>query len=104
MHRRTWQKFEQRVAAFFGCGRKGPMQDTDSTDIEHEFIHCQCKHSKRHAVISVWDRAKKIADKDGKTPCVALGVQGRRGFWILCHKDDLVTLARNHTDVIGGKL
>ena len=99
MHRRTWQKFEQRVAEWFGGRRTGPMQETDANDINHPQIHCQCKHSKKHAVIGVWDKAKAKTLNNGKIPVVALGVKGRPGFWLLVHSGDLMAIANQKGDI-----
>jgi hypothetical protein len=100
MHRRTWQKFEQRVAKFFGCGRTGPMQEKDANDIDHPHIHCQCKHSNRHAILTIWDAAKRATKKSGKIPIVTIGQQGRPGFWILVKESDLVAIANQRSLVI----
>lgn len=97
MHRRTWQKFEQAVARFFGCQRSGPMQSKDANDIDHDTLHVQCKHGKRHAIISVWDAAKLVADKDGKIPCVAIRQTGRKGWWLLVKADDLTAVANQRS-------
>ena len=90
---KTWKKFERTVANFFGCSRTGPMQARDANDIDHDVIHCQCKHSKRHAIITVWDAAKAVAKRDDKIPVVAIKQKGRHGWWILCKSDDLQAVA-----------
>jgi len=98
---KAWKAFERRVAYFFGCKRTGPMQAKDENDLNHPHIHCQCKHSKRHAIIGVWDAAKKQTEKSGKIPVVALGVRGRPGFWLLVHSSDLVAVSRRHENAAG---
>jgi thymidylate synthase len=90
---KAWKKFERTIARFFGCERTGPMQAKDANDINHEILHVQCKHSQRHAIVSVWDAAKVVADKAGKIPCVALKQKGRHGWWIMCKADDLTAVA-----------
>ena len=99
---KTWKAFERRVAEFFGCNRTGPMQAKDENDLNHPQLHCQCKHSKKHAVINVWDAAKKQTDKTGKIPTVALGVKGRPGFWLLVHSSDLTAVANQRNNVKTG--
>tara|TARA_B100000674_G_scaffold432366_1_gene390113 strand:+ start:130 stop:330 length:201 start_codon:yes stop_codon:yes gene_type:complete len=44
---------------------------------------------KRHAVISLWDDTKKLADAEKKTPVVVLCQKNRKGFWIVAHEKDL---------------
>ena len=86
---KIWKKFERTVARWFGCERTGPMQAKDANDINHPHIHCQCKHSKRHAILTVWDAAKKVADRSGKIPIVAIKQKGRHDFWLLIKSSDL---------------
>ena len=74
------------------------MQEKDANDLDHPQLHCQCKHSKRHAVIGVWDAAKKQTEKSGKIPVVALGVKGRPGFWLLVHSSDLGAISKQRDD------
>jgi len=90
---KTWKAFERRIARFFGTNRKGPMQEKDANDINHPYLHVQCKHSVRHAVINIWDKAKAKTKSTGKMPVVALGVKGRKGFWLLIHSSDLKAVA-----------
>ena len=44
---------------------------------------------KKHAVISLWDDTKKLADAENKTPVITLCQKNRNGFWIVVHEDDL---------------
>ena len=94
----NWKRFERTVAKFFGVTRKGPMQERDANDIRHPHMHVQCKHSKRHAVINIWDKAKAKTVNNGKIPVVALGVKGRPGFWLLCHSSDLTAIANQRKE------
>ena len=45
--------------------------------------------NKKHLVISLWDKTKKIADVENKTTVLTLCQKHRKGFWIVCHEDDL---------------
>ena len=90
---KAWKKFERTVARYFGCERTGPMQAKDANDINHDCLHVQCKHAKRHAILSVWDAAKRVARKDNKIPVVAIKQKGRHGFWLMCHSSDLTAVA-----------
>jgi hypothetical protein len=89
----AWKKFERTVARFFGCERTGPMQEKDANDINHDCLHVQCKHSKKIAIVNVWDAAKAVADKEGKIPCVAIKQKGRHGWWIMVRAEDLTAIA-----------
>jgi len=93
VHRRTWQKFEQKMGEWFGGSRSGPMQAKNANDIKHDFIHCQCKAAKRHAILTVWREASEEAKKDGKIPVVAIREKGKRGDFLLIKKEDLVAVA-----------
>lgn len=88
-----WKQFERDVAAFFGCFRTGPDQEKDASDIDHDHLHVQCKYSMRHAIVSVWDAAKKVADRSGRIPVVAIKQKYRQGFWIMIHSSDLTAVA-----------
>lgn len=93
---KTWKAFERAVATYFGCRRTGPMQEKDANDINHEHLHVQCKHSKRHAIVNVWDQAKSVCGS--KIPVVAIKNKGRKGFWLLIHSDHLGAVS-NQRDV-----
>jgi hypothetical protein len=47
----------------------------------------------RHAIVSLWDRLRPDAVEEGKIPVVTLSVKGRKGFWVMCHSDDLLAVA-----------
>jgi hypothetical protein len=89
----AWKKFERTVARWFGCERTGPMQGKDANDIDHELLHVQCKHAKRHAIITVWDAARVVADRTNKIPIVAIKQKGRHGFWLMMRSSDLTAVA-----------
>ena len=98
MHRRTWQKGEQRAAADFGSLRNpgsGSQNRSDKTrsDSVHERLYLECKASARHAVVTLWDDAKAKATKEKKTPVVVLQVKNRPGRWYLIKDTDLQTVA-----------
>jgi len=43
----------------------------------------------KHSVISLWDRTDKLAKAECKRTVLALCQKHRKGFWIVCHEDDL---------------
>ena len=44
---------------------------------------------KKHSVITLWDKTNEIAKEEDKTTVLALCQKHRKGFWIVCHEDDL---------------
>jgi len=90
--RRTWKKRESNVAAFFK-GKRTPLSGGNSkitrSDVIHDELYIECKLKKKHTVVTLWDETKKLADKEGKTPVVALCEKERPGFWIMVHSNDL---------------
>jgi hypothetical protein len=51
------------------------------------------KHlKKKHAVGTLWDKTKVLADLEKKTPVITLCQKHRKGFWIVIHSDDLDAL------------
>lgn len=93
--RRTWKRRESEVAEFFH-GQRNPLSGSASRhtfgDVIHEKLYIEVKYRTKHAVISLWDKAKARAEIEGKTPLVCLCEKGRPGFWILCHSDDFIKI------------
>jgi len=58
---------------------------------------------KKHAVVSLWDRTKRLADLEDKTPVIALCQKHRKGFWIVVHSDDLDAIEMNPADLFNMK-
>ena len=99
---KVWKQFERTVCAFFGGLSRAKAHFgyvKNNSDIIHDTLHVQCKHSKRHAVVNIWDAAKEVADKTDKIPVVALKVKGRHGFWLLIHSKDLISVANQRAKV-----
>tara|TARA_R100001530_G_scaffold136190_2_gene115702 strand:- start:883 stop:1101 length:219 start_codon:yes stop_codon:yes gene_type:complete len=44
---------------------------------------------KKHGVITLYDKTKKLAEEEGKIPVICLCQSHRKGFWIIVHEDDL---------------
>ena len=62
------------------------------------------KHlKKKHAVVSLWDKTKKLADLEKKTPVIALCEKYRKGFWIIVHNDDLDAVNIDPTKLLNMK-
>jgi hypothetical protein len=109
---KTWKSRERKIAAYFGTQRT-PLSGGNSghtrSDTLHPTLFIEAKHRKRHAVISLWEETKKLAEKESKTPVIALTQHGKHGFWIMMHSDDLLDVARaiefdlgRESGIIGG--
>lgn len=91
----TWKVRERKILAWLGSTRKpvsGRQRDKDGDDGEHPLFHVQQKHSKRHALLNVWDGAKRQCLKSKKVPIVTLSSPHRPGFWVLMKEEDLPSL------------
>ena len=55
---------------------------------------------KKHSVISLWDKTKKIADVENKTTVLTLCQKNRKGFWIVCHENDLEKVIKEKNENI----
>jgi hypothetical protein len=110
-HRRTWQKFEARVAAYFGTVRKalsgsGGQEDQTRSDSLHPTLYIECKYSTPPvALVTLWKDARRKAAKEGKGPVVvACTVRGtpEAEWWMLVRNKDLVEIAQAHMLAEGG--
>ena len=54
----------------------------------HDNLFIECKLRAKHSAIKLWDDTKSFADKEKKTPVIALCEKNRPGFWIMVHSDD----------------
>jgi hypothetical protein len=103
-HRRTWQKFEERAAAFFGSRRRVLSGSTNRQDIEgddsvHPRLHIEAKLRAKHGVFRIWDEARASAAKlkdslqrkgvpGHKEVVVCLQEKNREGFLVCVHSND----------------
>mgnify|MGYP003136237106 CR=1 FL=1 len=55
----------------------------------HPKIKIQKVEKNKHSVISLWDKTNEMAKAENKTTVLALCQKHRKGFWIVCHEDDL---------------
>jgi|TARA_R100001163_G_scaffold65319_1_gene62100 hypothetical protein len=56
---------------------------------KHPKIKLQRIEKNKHSVISLWDKTNEMAKAENKTTVLALCQKHRKGFWIVCHEDDL---------------
>jgi hypothetical protein len=92
---KSWKARERQVASFFN-GQRNPLSGRSgkhtAADVIHETLFIECKLRKKHTVVSLWDETKALADKDGKTPVIALCEKNRPGFWIMVRSEDFLKL------------
>ena len=95
---KAWKKRERDVASYFS-GERTPLSGGNGkvtrADVIHDKLFIECKLKKKHSVVSLWDETKKLADKEGKTPVIALCEKQRPGFWIMLHSSDLNKVIKN---------
>lgn len=93
--RNTWKQRERDVAEFFH-GQRNPLSGKagkhTSADIIHDKLYIEVKLRARHAVVTTWDKIKKQADKENKTPVLVLCTKNRPGFWLVIHNDDFLKI------------
>ena len=88
---KAWKNRERLVARFFGGVRNalsGINSKVTHSDVVHDSLFIECKLRAKHTAIKLWDDTKVLADKEKKTPVIALCEKNRPGFWIMVHSDD----------------
>ena len=101
MKRSTWQAWERRVAALFGCRRSadsGAGGTGTKSDTTHPNLYIEIKTKASHALVTLWDETADQARREGKTPVVALCRAGEPTgrVWLLVADDHLEELAREY--------
>lgn len=92
-HRRTWQRVEERVAAFFACRRavlsgSSGRDDATCSDSTHPTLFVEAKLRDRHTTRTLHDATCTLARKERKTPVLALADKNRPGFLVVVHSED----------------
>ena len=103
-HKNTWKQNERRICRYFGLERV-PLSGGNSGHTRadcyapagsklwrEERLFIEIKLRQKHSAVTLWDKTKKLADKENKTPVVCLAEKNRPGFWILVHSDHLSEL------------
>jgi hypothetical protein len=91
-----WKRIERKVASFFGTERtplSGGNSKITRSDSLHPDLFVEVKARSAHSAVTLWRGTKKLADKEGKIPVVALAERNKKGFWIMMHSDDLIKVA-----------
>ena len=94
---KAWKKRERDVATYFK-GQRTPLSGGNGkvtrADVIHDDLFIECKLRAKHTAIKLWDDTKSLADKEKKTPVIALCEKNRPGFWIMVHSDDFEKVSK----------
>ena len=102
--RRAWQKFEQRVARFFGCERNplsGSGAGLTASDSKHPAIYIEAKLRAKSPVHRLFAETEAAARKEGKTPVLALQEKYHEGWLLVCRPEDIHALSSYAKDYDG---
>ena len=95
--RGTWKTAERRIANFFNTTRtplSGGNGKQTRSDTLHPGIFVEAKLRVKHAAVSLWRETKTLATKENKIPVICLSEKHKPGFWVMCHSDDFVRVAK----------
>lgn len=89
---------EREVAALFKTVRV-PLSGSNSghntsSDSLHDKLYIECKYRAKMAVRNLFDDTEAKANKEGKTPVVALRVKGRQGVLLVARPEHLEEIAK----------
>lgn len=87
-----WKNKERKIADYFGTTRtplSGGNSKITRSDTLHPKLFIEQKHRKKYALVSLWDKVKKMARKENKIPIITLTQDNKHGFWIVVHSNDL---------------
>ena len=94
---KTWKVHERLVASIFGTERT-PLSGGNSkhtrSDTLHERLFIETKYRKNHTVVTLWKETKKLAEKEGKVPVIALRSKGSKYTHIMVEIADLMAIAK----------
>ena len=98
---KAWKKRERDVAQYFN-GTRTPLSGGNGkvtrADVIHDDLFIECKLRAKHSAVKLWDDTKILADKEKKTPVIALCEKNRPGFWIMVHSDDFEIVSKELGD------
>jgi hypothetical protein len=94
--RRLWKHDERKVAGFFGTTRNplsGSMSRHSGSDSLDKYFYIETKRRKKHRIMNLLRDVRKAAEMEEKLALVCLTEEGRKGFGVLVHSEDLIWLA-----------
>lgn len=95
MSKKTWKAIERKIATFFGTVRtplSGGNGKVTRSDTLHDILFVEAKYRVTHSAVTLWRSTKELADKENKIPVVCLAEKSKKGFWVMCHSDDLTAI------------
>lgn len=97
----SWKEAERRAARMLG-GKRTPLSGRNSghtaSDVIHDTLFIEVKYYKKAAIWTLWEKTKKLADKEGKLPVVCMFQPHRKGFLVCVHIDDLASFLESLTE------
>lgn len=104
MPEKAWKVFERRVAGFFHSDRtplSGSVSKHKTTsDSLHPNLYIECKQRKNCYAANLFRDVEAKANKEKKTPVVAIQPTGdTRGWLLVCRPQDLAIVASWAKDV-----
>lgn len=86
-----WQKTEKKAAQFVNCKRtpfSGSTSGLTHSDSLHDRLFLEMKTSKKHAVKTLYDKTKTLANKENKIPVLVLRETASKDtLWVLEERD-----------------
>lgn len=100
MASKTWKAIEGKIAKFFGSERtplSGGNSKITRSDSLHDILFVETKYRVSHSAVTLWRDTKEKADVENKIPVVCLSEKGKKGFWVMCHSDDLTAVGNQRS-------
>ena len=95
---KSWKDAERKVAKAFG-GERNPLSGRSgkhtAADVIHPSLFIEVKHPKRIPAHTLWEKTKKLAKAEGKTPLIVFKEKGKREEVVMCRLRDLKSIAIN---------
>lgn len=97
---KAWKQAERRVAKMFGSTRR-PLSGMNSRsggrdDCMHDVLFIENKHSKSHAVWTLYTATREIANREKRIPVVTLTQHRSKGVLFVVHSEHLEILLREY--------
>ena len=72
--------------------KRNPLSGGNSghtrSDSLHPKLFIECKINKRSALWTLFNKTKKLAESEKKTPVLAIGLKNHEGFLLVTHIND----------------
>lgn len=95
---KNWKKIERDVASLFNAKRvplSGSNSGHDTTaDVLHDDLYVEVKYRKNFALAKLFIETEKLANKENKTPVVAIKQRNMTGVLFIVRPEDLAEIAK----------